>query len=133
MPRRSVKEYAEALGCTLYPYQEEIAEAILGSVIHKRGLTFSVVLARQMGKNEISAIDEAYLLTYMTAGTIIKAAPTYKPQIINSRQRLLAKLRHPYTQKQVWQAFGYIIGVASSPDLCAAQEGPHVMFFSADP
>ena len=39
----------------LRPYQKEIAKAVLGSVFGGKGLTFSVEIARQGGKNELSA------------------------------------------------------------------------------
>ena len=37
----------------LRPYQREVALAVLDSVFHRRGLTFSVEMARQGGKNEL--------------------------------------------------------------------------------
>jgi hypothetical protein len=117
----------------LYWYQEEISEAILNSILHKRGETISVMLARQMGKNQLSAILEAYLLTCITEGIIIKAAPTFKPQIITSRMRLLSMLDNPLTNSRIWRSHGYIIGVASTPAQRASQNGPRIMFFSAGP
>ena len=39
------------LGRSLRRYQLEPAEAILESVLHRRGLTFAVMMARQAGKN----------------------------------------------------------------------------------
>lgn len=39
----------------LRPYQAQVARAVLDSVFHRRGLTFTVEMARQAGKNEISA------------------------------------------------------------------------------
>ncbi|MGB9879166.1 MAG: hypothetical protein ACPLRM_00265, partial [Anaerolineae bacterium] len=45
----------------LRPYQLAPAKAIVDSVIHRRGLTFAVVMSRQAGKNELSAQLEAYL------------------------------------------------------------------------
>ena len=47
----------------LRPYQKEVAMAILESVFGKKGLTFSVEIARQGGKNELSAQLELLLLT----------------------------------------------------------------------
>lgn len=47
----------------LRPYQREIAAAILDSVFGNKGLTFSVEIARQGGKNELSAQLELLLLT----------------------------------------------------------------------
>jgi hypothetical protein len=39
----------------LRPYQREITLAILDPVFNNKGLTFSVEIARQGGKNELSA------------------------------------------------------------------------------
>ena len=51
----------------LRPYQKEVALAILDSIFGRKGLTFSVEIARQGGKNELSAQLELLLLTlYMT-------------------------------------------------------------------
>jgi hypothetical protein len=130
---RFLEGFAQDIGRTFYPYQMKIAKAILDSVLNHRGLTFSVLLARQMGKNEISALIEAYLLTCMPEGTIVKAAPTYKPQIINSHSRLLSMLENPFTQKYVWRAHGYIVGVSSLERAPCPQTGPRVIFLSASP
>src|SRR5438046_550783 len=48
---------------TLRAYQLAPARAILASVFGRRGDTVTVMYARQMGKNELSAALEAYLLT----------------------------------------------------------------------
>ena len=39
----------------LRPYQGEIFKAVIESVWNRRGLTFTVEIARQGGKNEVSA------------------------------------------------------------------------------
>ena len=121
----------EVLGKPLYPYQEIVGDAILDSIIHRHGHTFSVMFARQMGKNQLSAIIEAYLLTCMEQGNIVKAAPTFKPQVINSRIRLLSMLDNPLTAARTWSSYGYMIGVAPSPEEREVQSGPRVTFFSA--
>ncbi len=123
------------LGKPLYPYQWEIAEAILASVFNGDGKIFSVMMARQMGKNQLSAVIEAYLLTCMPQGTIVKAAPTFTPQIINSRLRLLSLLDTPFTRDRIWMSNGYIIGLAPRADAAVlrAHSGPRVMFYSASP
>lgn len=123
----------EVLGKPLYPYQELVGDAILQSVLEGRGDTFTVMFARQMGKNQLSAALEAYLLFCMPEGSIIKAAPTYKPQTINSRQRLLSLLDTDLTRERLWKHFGYIVGLAPRRELTAYQAGPRVMFFSAGP
>jgi hypothetical protein len=130
-----LEEFTQLLKRTFYPYQIEIAKAVLDSVLGRKGLTFTVLLARQMGKNEISALIEAYILAHggVGDGTIVKAAPTYKPQIVNSRLRLLSMLDVPDIRKLVWRAEGYMIGVAQNLSSARACSGPRVMFLSAGP
>ncbi len=79
---------------SLRPYQLEIGRAIMDSVVHRRGLTFTVEIARQGGKNELSAQLEALLLTMSMArgGNLIKAAPTFLPQALISMSRLKERL-----------------------------------------
>ena len=78
----------------LRPYQAEVGRAVLDSVMSKKGLTFSVIIARQGGKNELSAQLEVLLLTMFMGigGNAIKASPTFKPQTINSILRLKERL-----------------------------------------
>ena len=75
-------------------YQIEIGRAVLDSVLSGKGLTFSVELARQGGKNELSAQLEVLLLTLFMGlgGNGIKCAPTFKPQTIISMMRLKERL-----------------------------------------
>ena len=65
----------------LRPYQAEAFSAIADSIINRRGLTFTVVMARQSGKNELSAQLELVMLTKhsLAAGDAIKCAPTRSP------------------------------------------------------
>ncbi len=136
-PPKRIGHFARTiLGKPLYPYQETIGDAILDSVIEGRGGSFSVLLARQMGKNQLSAIIEAYLLFCMESGTLVKAAPTFKPQTINSRLRLLSMLDNEYTRGRVWKSHGYMIGLVppdATAEMMRSQVGPRVMFFSAGP
>ncbi|MDQ2884648.1 MAG: hypothetical protein M3Y39_01020 [Chloroflexota bacterium] len=132
----SITRFAsQILGKPLYPYQSEIAEAILASILNGQGRIFTVMLARQSGKNQLSAVLEAFLLTYMRQGTIVKAAPTFNPQITNSSLRLLSLLDTPYTRGRIWQSQGHIIGLApsSDPAQLRAHAGPRILFFSAGP
>ncbi|MBI4338790.1 MAG: hypothetical protein HY680_02415 [Chloroflexi bacterium] len=79
---------------TLRPYQLAIGRAVLDSVLHRRGLTFTVEIARQGGKNELSAQLEVLLLTLFMAqgGNLVKGAPTYVPQLLHSILRLKDRL-----------------------------------------
>jgi hypothetical protein len=79
-----------AVGDGLRPYQSSIAYAVLESVKNQLGLTFTVEIARQGGKNEVAARLEAQLLMeHMSeGGNLIKAAPTFTPQVRISIDRL---------------------------------------------
>jgi len=87
----------------LYPYQLEIARAIVQAVRSGNGQTLTVMMARQAGKNELSAHLEAYLLNLsrQAGGTVIKAAPTLRPQALVSRHRLLQVLGNAYNCRAV--------------------------------
>ena len=123
----------DVLGRPLYPYQAEVAEAIITSIVEGQGHIFTVMMARQSGKNQLSAVLEAFLLTHLSEGIIVKAAPTYSPQITNSRLRLLSLFDTADMRERVWHTQGNITGLApeNNPALVRAHAGPCVMFFSA--
>ena len=77
----------------LRPYQLAPARAIIDSVRNQRGLTFTVEMSRQAGKNETSAQLEASLLVTLPSAINIKAAPTADPQVRISIRRLRDILR----------------------------------------
>ena len=79
---------------SLRPYQVEIGRAVMDSVLNERGLTFSVEIARQGGKNELSAQMEVLLLAMFAAkgGNLVKGAPTFDPQVRISMTRLKERL-----------------------------------------
>src|SRR5579885_655420 len=132
----SVARFAEyVLGKPLYPYQNEVAQAVLASICQGQGRIFTVMMARQSGKNQLSAVLEAFLLACMPQGTIVKAAPTFTPQIMHSRLRLLSVLDTPFTRDRIWTSNGYILGLAptADPALLRTHAGPRIMFFSAGP
>lgn len=122
---------ANVLKRPLYPFQIEIGNAILDSVLNNLGLTFTVMVSRQSGKNQTSAALEAYLLCAYEEGTIIKCAPTWRPQLINSRLRLLQMLESDFTRDRVFKSYGYIIGLGKSKQDAKNQIGPKIMLFSA--
>jgi hypothetical protein len=78
----------------LRPYQAEVLKAVIESIQGNLGLTFSVEIARQGGKNELSVHLEVLLLTMFMAagGSAIKCSPTFKPQTIISISRLKERL-----------------------------------------
>lgn len=81
-------------GPRLRPYQSEPLRAIARSVQQGWGLTFTVLMSRQAGKNELSAYLEMLLLarSAVAGGTIVKCAPTFRPQVLNSLDRLARRL-----------------------------------------
>lgn len=97
------------IGRELRPYQLEVVRAVLASVWGKRGLTFTVMLGRQMGKNELSAHLECYLLNLFRrrGGALIKAAPTFRPQAVLSRRRLREVLDNPWNRRGYRLQGGY--------------------------
>jgi hypothetical protein len=113
------------LRCPLRPYQLEPARAIVDSVLHHKGLTFAVMMARQAGKNELSAQLQAYLLNLYQrrGGQIVKASPTFKPQTINSILRLVDRLDNAWNRTQYRRREGYMIELGRA----------RCLFFSAEP
>jgi hypothetical protein len=110
----------------LRSYQEQVAAHILRSIRCELGLTFTVMMSRQMGKNELSAHIEAYLLDKYAkqGGEIVKAAPTFRPQVTTSMMRLEALLRRaPRLQKRWRKEHGYTIALGEA----------RALFFSGEP
>ena len=77
----------------LRPYQREVYDAVMSSVNKRRGLTFTVEVARQGGKNEVSAQLALALLAFKDGARLVKAAPTFNPQALVSMRRLRDRLR----------------------------------------
>ena len=81
----------------LRPYQSAAAEAIIRAVRAGAGGQFAIVFARQAGKDKLIAQMLAYLLALYQrkGGRIIVAQPTYKPQGLIARTRLIERLHNP--------------------------------------
>ncbi len=114
----------------LRPYQKEAALAILDSIFAAKGITFSVEIARQGGKNELSAQLELLLLTLFmsTSKNIIKCAPTFKPQALISMTRLKDRLNDAGFNN-IWTAEqGYIIKLGNCRTVfLSAEESANVV------
>jgi hypothetical protein len=115
---------------TLRPYQLEIARAVADSVVHRKGLTFSVEIARQGGKNELSAQLEVLLLTlfFTRGGNAIKCSPTFRPQTVISMIRLKERL-NDWGYARVWKAeMGYILRLGDARQIfLSADESANVV------
>ena len=85
---------ATMLDAPLRPYQVEARRAVLASVRAQAGRSFTIEIARQGGKNELSAhLELELLLTYRDQDvTLIKAAPTFEPQARISLERLWSRV-----------------------------------------
>jgi len=78
----------------LRSYQCLPGRAIVDSALKGRGLTFTVVMARQAGKNELSAQVELLLLAKNARRPLdgVKCAPTFHPQARISLSRLWSRI-----------------------------------------
>ena len=118
----------------LRPYQLEVARAVTRSVIdgQARGPapTFTVLFPRQVGKNELSAQLEAFLLFrhQEAGGSMVKVAPTFRPQIVTSLLRLEQMLAGKLTRGRWTKERGFIVRLgASSISFLSAQPDSHIV------
>lgn len=109
----------------LRPYQLEVARAALNSVQRGMGLTLSVEMARQGGKNELSAHLELLLLTLYMArgGNLVKCSPTFKPQTIISMERLKQRLDDFGFDGIYRVQMGYIVQLGDAEAVFLSAEG----------
>ncbi len=115
---------------SLRPYQVEIGRAILESVFQEKGLTVTIEIARQGGKNELSSQLEALLLAYHadSAENLIKCSPTFKPQTVVSMMRLKEKLDTAGLGGKYQTEMGYIIRLGDCRAIfLSAEEGANVV------
>jgi len=113
----------------LRPYQLPIARAIIDSVLQARGLTLAVMMPRQSGKNETAAHVEAFLLNTFrhVGGYLVKAAPTFRPQALNSLMRLHGLLESSHLAA-VQREQGYILRLERARAVfCSAAPGANVV------
>ncbi len=109
----------------LRPYQLEVARAVMDSIQKGKGLALSVEIARQGGKNELSAHLEVLLLTLYMArgGNIVKCSPTFKPQTIISMERLKQRLDDFGFESIYRPQMGYIVQLGNSKVVFLSAEG----------
>jgi hypothetical protein len=112
-----------------------VALAVLDSVFLRKGLTFSVEIARQGGKDELSAQLELLLLTLHMAESknLVKCSPTFKPQTIISMTRLKDRLNDAGFNS-IWVVeIGYIIRLGNARAIfLSADESANVVDHTAD-
>lgn len=130
-----IERFSSLVGRPLRHYQLAAARAIVESVRKGQGRTFTVMMARQLGKNELSAQIEALLL-YMSegrGGLMVKAAPTFRPQLVTSKTRLERVLARLPGRRRWRRRFGYIVElVEAAVHFLSANEGSNVMGATAN-
>ena len=80
------------------------------------GRTVVVQMARQSGKNEVSAHIESWLLARnaKAGGSLVKCCPTFRPQVVQSIERLTDLGRgNPLLPLRGFHGFGVRLGAAS--------------------
>ena len=108
----------------LRPYQVEARRAVLESVRSGSGRSFSIEVARQGGKNELSAhLELELLLRYRDADvTLIKAAPTFEPQARISLERLWSRVQDAGLTRQAWRENGNCVRLGRARQLFLSAE-----------
>ena len=122
-----VAEFSRA-GIRTHPlrsYQIEPIRAMVESIRNGAGREFAWVFSRQSGKDEAKAQMYAYLLAlYQRAGgQIVEANPTFKPQCMAAKQRLVERARHCELTKRVATQEGFKVRLHLA----------RVVYLSADP
>ena len=116
------------VGYPLYRYQTDWAQYVLQTVAERRSEQIVIKMPRQSGKNETSAQLEIAILARFGArgGEIVKCAPTFKPQVLNSKLRF--DLRSKAVQRLLpWLRF------KSSMGYMVRLNRAGISFFSAEP
>ena len=96
----------------LHPWQAWIVRQVEAMMVDGTGETMTVRICRQAGKNECAAtVHNRFLLRKAgPGGKMVRGAPTWKPQIVNSKRRLMeVSGRDPlFSSKHFRWAEGYI-------------------------
>jgi hypothetical protein len=113
----------------LRPYQRAVLRAVMRSVRERAGRTFSVMIARQGGKNELSAQLELTLLWAHLRRDVdaVKCAPTFMPQARLSMRRLWSRLHGAGLGPLAASEAGYIIRLGNARQVfLSAEPGANV-------
>ena len=96
----------------LTSYQSEIARAVVDSVLHDRGLTFTVEITRGGGVRELSAQLELLLLTMHVndSARLLRVAP---PGAESTREYIVRSL-HEHPLRGLWSAQGPTVRLGRS-------------------
>ncbi len=97
----------------------------MDSIRQGMGLTLSVEIARQGGKNELSAHLEVLLLTLHmgSGGSVVKCSPTFRPQALISIERLKDRLDDFGFEGIYLLQKGYIVRLGNARAVFLSAEG----------
>lgn len=118
----------------LRPYQLEPLRAIARSVRGRQGHSFSVEIARQGGKNELSAQLELLLLAAHARLPVdsVKAAPTFSPQAHLSVRRLWHRIEQAGLGALASRERGHIVRLGFARQIfLSAEPGANVVGHTA--
>jgi hypothetical protein len=127
--------HQSTLEALLRPYQAEARRAVLESVESGAGRSFSIEIARQGGKNELSAhLELELLLRHRDSDvTLIKAAPTFEPQARISLDRLWDRVRDTGLDAWALKENGNSVRLGRARQLfLSAETGSNVVGHTAD-
>ncbi|HOV30917.1 MAG TPA: hypothetical protein PLX92_04910 [Anaerolineaceae bacterium] len=103
---RQVERFVAVLGgAQLRAYQQQVAKAVVDSVLAQCGLSLVVMFPRQSGKNFLQAQLEVYFLVRFArvGAEMIKFSPTFEPQSLNAMRRLEAALQANWLTRDAWK------------------------------
>lgn len=108
----------------LRPYQLEAGRSIVASVSGRRGLSFTVMMARQAGKNELSAQLQLHLLMQNARRSVdsVKCAPTFEPQARISMERLWARVMQAGVSEIATREEGRAVRIGAARQLFLSAE-----------
>lgn len=92
-------------GIDMRRYQLRAANAIIDSIIKKKGLSFVIIFPRQSGKDELISNLLAFLcnlFAHRDVGIVV-VNPTYKPQTINAILRFEKRLSTNLLTRMFWK------------------------------
>lgn len=119
----------DVIGVPLYRYQQRWAQHVLEAIAERRNEVIVIEQPRQSGKNEARAqLEVATLARYGAAGgEVVVTAPTWKPQIFNSKLRFelrsnQAAERLPFLKFRPTQGYMFRCARAGIQFLSAAPE-----------
>ena len=109
----------------LREYQLRVGARIVQAVLTGSGGQFCIVFSRQSGKDELLARVEALLLARyrLKGGSVVAATPTFKPQALVARRRLVSVAQNSPLHPNLRSSEGYRV-VCNAASVSFLSAGP---------